>query len=447
MSSPDAEAIIGLLVNEGRLDRSGRGFVFCSPVLYGHLDIRLRIGHQEHCRHGAKTIFLRLQESMIEGRRHRLSSGRRRCRVGSGCEMKNIVGDEAKRIIQPKGRLYVRPRTDSINPPASTVFRLFGNNEDALSFAFGFTLSRSPAFTMAFLRDVGCIPKRTEEQTVFALLRNYNIILQERSKGKHGGVRDIVIEADSFRSVIEAKVDGSLPSESQILNYACLNTRSDEVDRAKHKKEWGRFSRRFIVTLTRSPVREGAYTSTADRLERVGITLLHATWVDLQRLIKGYISRNSESSVQELWKFIKEDYMMKHYEYEVICIHVTGITHDMTLAEPNGYYFASRKSLTAYPDCLYFCPVTGPSRSASRTGKVVRKIDAYEVLSANQILNRKDEMAEFFQKHCDRYPGDLQSERVHAFKLGTIIDIPEHKQKMTGSARFYKTMSELLGRD
>ncbi len=48
VSSLDAEGIIGLLVNEGRLDRPGRGFVFCSPVLYGHLDTRLRIGHQEY---------------------------------------------------------------------------------------------------------------------------------------------------------------------------------------------------------------------------------------------------------------------------------------------------------------------------------------------------------------------------------------------------------------
>lgn len=48
VSSLDAEGIMSLLVDEGRLNRPGRGFAFCSPVLSGHLDTRLRIGYQEH---------------------------------------------------------------------------------------------------------------------------------------------------------------------------------------------------------------------------------------------------------------------------------------------------------------------------------------------------------------------------------------------------------------
>lgn len=46
--STDAEGIVRLLVEEGRLNRPGKGFIYCSPVKFGFMDTRLRIGFQEH---------------------------------------------------------------------------------------------------------------------------------------------------------------------------------------------------------------------------------------------------------------------------------------------------------------------------------------------------------------------------------------------------------------
>lgn len=44
----DAEGLIRLLIEKGRLNRPGRGFVYCGPVLRGLLDTSLQIGPQEH---------------------------------------------------------------------------------------------------------------------------------------------------------------------------------------------------------------------------------------------------------------------------------------------------------------------------------------------------------------------------------------------------------------
>jgi len=44
----DADQIIRLLIEEGRLDRPGRGFIYRTPVDGGMLDTRLRVGRQEH---------------------------------------------------------------------------------------------------------------------------------------------------------------------------------------------------------------------------------------------------------------------------------------------------------------------------------------------------------------------------------------------------------------
>lgn len=44
----DANEIMRLLIEEGRLDRPGRGLVYRTPVRVGMLDTRLRVGFQEH---------------------------------------------------------------------------------------------------------------------------------------------------------------------------------------------------------------------------------------------------------------------------------------------------------------------------------------------------------------------------------------------------------------
>lgn len=44
----DAEGLMRMLIEEGRLNRPGKGFLYCRPVLCGLLDTSLQIGAQEH---------------------------------------------------------------------------------------------------------------------------------------------------------------------------------------------------------------------------------------------------------------------------------------------------------------------------------------------------------------------------------------------------------------
>ncbi len=44
----DAESVIHMLIENGRLNRPGKGFVYCESASFGYFDTSLRIGHQPH---------------------------------------------------------------------------------------------------------------------------------------------------------------------------------------------------------------------------------------------------------------------------------------------------------------------------------------------------------------------------------------------------------------
>jgi nitrogen regulatory protein PII len=48
MPEQDSDSIIKLLIEQGRLDRPGKGFIYRTPVSLGLIDTRLKIGHQKY---------------------------------------------------------------------------------------------------------------------------------------------------------------------------------------------------------------------------------------------------------------------------------------------------------------------------------------------------------------------------------------------------------------
>ena len=48
MPEEDSDSIIKLLIEQGRLDRPGKGFIYKTPVSMGLIDTRLKIGHQKY---------------------------------------------------------------------------------------------------------------------------------------------------------------------------------------------------------------------------------------------------------------------------------------------------------------------------------------------------------------------------------------------------------------
>ncbi|MDD2197711.1 MAG: hypothetical protein PHE03_13740 [Bacteroidales bacterium] len=48
MPEQDTESIIRLLLDEGRLNKPGRGFIYQTPISYGLIDTRMRVGRQQY---------------------------------------------------------------------------------------------------------------------------------------------------------------------------------------------------------------------------------------------------------------------------------------------------------------------------------------------------------------------------------------------------------------
>lgn len=48
MPEQDTESIIKLLLEEGRLDRPGRGYIYQTPISFGLIDTRMRVGRQQY---------------------------------------------------------------------------------------------------------------------------------------------------------------------------------------------------------------------------------------------------------------------------------------------------------------------------------------------------------------------------------------------------------------
>jgi len=99
------------------------------------------------------------------------------------------------------------------NRRVETPFGLLGNDENALTFALGYTLQQCPRLLQQLLKSVG-----------FGGLRIANleraVILLQRGGADLRGITDIEIMVDDkLHLVIEAKVGLSVPTETQCATY------------------------------------------------------------------------------------------------------------------------------------------------------------------------------------------------------------------------------------
>ena len=104
------------------------------------------------------------------------------------------------------------PRFFAYDRAVDTPFGLLGNDENALSFALGYTFHECPLFLRRFLSEIGVTGVRKNE------MADVRIDLQ-----KYGteGITDIEIRLDrAFHVIVEAKVGLSIPSLDQCSRYA-----------------------------------------------------------------------------------------------------------------------------------------------------------------------------------------------------------------------------------
>jgi hypothetical protein len=184
--------------------------------------------------------------------------------------------------------------------PVTTPFGLLGNDENALSFALGYTFAKCPRLLQCFLLQIGVGGLRRES------LNGVEISLQRHERG---GITDIEISLPGKLFVIvEAKVGLSLPTLEQCLKYV---PRFEGHEAAKKR----------LVALVASPA--GSLLDTYGEKQanlRPLLTIFH--WMDLipecANLLTVYASTTEPGQwIRAFQQFLEQEYTMRSFTEEV----------------------------------------------------------------------------------------------------------------------------------
>lgn len=324
---------------------------------------------------------------------------------------------------------------------ASSLFRLIGKNENALTYALGYSFCHNPDFLIRFLKGVGVFEKVKGKRYVKDVC-NGSVALQHFNSDK-SGIKDILIEVGEYRIVIEAKTDNSYPTNRQILKYV-----DQELNR-----DWQSYSKRFVLILTRRQVNQVAYTRIAEKLTTNNIELVFATWANVFQIIRPLIfSEPTDIAgfvLRELAKFIQKDYEVKIIEKEVLYRKVLKDYYNQICnREGKGFYFdgAVKREDFIYPACQFFLACNGRARSSQKKGEYLRRIEDYQKLTLDEISNSTDEeMRAAFQCHLSFFPQDeINTKLYHVFSLGKKIPVHPDKVEFKGPDLGYAELEDLL---
>lgn len=248
-------------------------------------------------------------------------------------------------------RLSIGKNHEGEGRTVQSIFRLIGNDEDALTYALGFLLARDPDFCVKVVRL--CIPK------VPRRLRDaYTVHLQEVTDRRFGR-RDIVIEADNLRVVLEAKIGTSEPTVGQLLKYA------DEDGL------WEKFSTKAVVALTQIELQSSTLDEARSKLSDKGITCSAVQWHQIIELALDHTpSDDSEVSrylFDEFVRYARKDYNNMGYHDAEVFIQDVGPGSAKTFRECWLYVGVPKDKRAP----LYFAPYFTPSIGISQISRVV----------------------------------------------------------------------------
>ena len=237
------------------------------------------------------------------------------------------------------------------NYAVQSVFRLIGNDEDALTYALGFLLARDPDFCVKVARLCGIKASRR-------LWDAYTVHLQEVTDRRFGR-RDIVIEADGLRVVLEAKIGTSEPTVRQLLKYA------DE------DSLWENFSTKAVVALTQVKLQSSTLDTTRSKLSDKGITCSAVQWHQIIELTLGHVpSDDSEVSrylFDEFVRYARKDYNMGYHDAEVAIIDLNP--GSAKIFKEGWLYVGGSKGRKRAP--LYLAPYFTPLIGITHISRVV----------------------------------------------------------------------------
>ena len=237
-------------------------------------------------------------------------------------------------------RLYIGKNHTGNITPVQSIFRLAGNDEDALTYGLGFLLAHDPVFCTELLKHLNVTPRRT-------LKPDYSVHLQEVTEQGFGR-RDIVIEGSGMRIVLEAKVGGAEPTVEQLVKYA---TESDR---------WKQYDTRAIVSLTQVELSTATVDRVRSELSKLNIHFYAVQWHQVvERVLKyryseGPASSNSAVSrylFDEFIRYIRRDYRMGYYDAEV---HIQDVNRLNAKIYEEGWMYVTVINDKKAP--LYFAP-------------------------------------------------------------------------------------------
>lgn len=186
----------------------------------------------------------------------------------------------------------------------TTPFGLLGTDENALTFALGYTFQQCPALLQWFLRQIGISGVQIRS------LRNATIELQRHRSGNSAeGITDIEIHLKGqFHVIIEAKVGLGIPSLEQCCKYLPRFEKTNEPVKK-------------LVALTQSPdesFRE-SYSKQAPALSERFVVFNWLTILpECIRLMMGdSLGADAKAWVRSFYQFLDEEYRMKAFTTEV----------------------------------------------------------------------------------------------------------------------------------
>jgi hypothetical protein len=198
-----------------------------------------------------------------------------------------------------KHKLLTNPTLFAFGSEVKTPFGLLGKDENALTFAFGFTMQQCPVLLQRFLSSIGIRGMRINT------LQKAEILLQEKDRN---GITDLEIKVpNELYIIVEAKVRLRVPTINQCRRY---------IQKLKAANER---AKRLVIILDCDP---GPIISEyCSKNSDCASFLTGIHWSDLNRYqinsTKAIDANEQLRWLQHFFRFMNEEYHMKSFTDEV----------------------------------------------------------------------------------------------------------------------------------
>ena len=293
-------------------------------------------------------------------------------------------------------RLYIGKNHDTGNvAPVQSIFRLVGNDEDALTYGLGFLLAHDPVFCTELLKHLSVTSRRT-------LNPDYSVHLQEVTE-RGFGRRDVVIEGGGARIVFEAKIGGAEPTVGQLVKYA------------EESNLWKQYDTRAVVSLTQVELSAATADKVRSELSKLNIHFYAVQWHQVVDSVMSYTPSNASAISRYLFnefiRYVRSDYQMGYYDAEIL-IQDTNVLNAKIFKESWMCVSSSKSKKSPLYFGPYFTATNGANTGISMFSRV--RYTEIAVLADKQDIPRNPPSDE----HRARWKDGLARLRKRACKEG-----------------------------